>query len=228
MSQASFDHYPNSEPPYETIENKVEHLMAANADFTFNTTENGFAKPGEFPDSYRALAFEYLPDSSVYAHVPRIIHDLPLEEGQPPFTNKPFYFQLLEKRDDNSEFANLPQWKILMPIDSRRHFGYGRIEFYLDNQGEWRSVKHDLRPTQDAVRQSLQTNTAEHLGAMATVMQGYEDAGMNAELAEGLVTVLGNCKPLPNPQAGEYKGIFMLTNTIRFQEQRIKENWNQE
>jgi hypothetical protein len=77
---------------------------------------------------------------------------------------------------------------------------------------------------------------------MATVMQGYEDAGMNAELevdmgttdkvdasaAEGLVTVLGNCKPLPNPQAGEYKGIFMLTNTIRFQEQRIKENWNQE
>lgn len=107
---------PENPNPDEALVKGCERLFIRYADFTETTGEKGFYPPGEYTDSYRSLGLEHFPPSGL-GMTPA--YDAPIKEGQPPYLDTRFPFTILQRRDIHPDLEDLPNMKVVLPIDSR-------------------------------------------------------------------------------------------------------------
>lgn len=248
MDQVPEMHQGNPERPNpgRDLVKGCERLLQRYADFTEVTGEKGFYPKGGYDESYRSLGLEHFPPSGL-GQTPA--HDDPIREGEPPFLDTRFPFTVSQRRDNNHpDLESLPKLKVILPIDSRGHFGHGRVEYFLDEDGQWRAVSYDRRPAFDALKAQIKSGgTGDGMEAITDLMNAYNDSEENAELEKSmgmareasedelkaLTELMKDPQVIRSGEIGRhFKGIFSILDSREMRnkmaKEKIKEHSNPE
>jgi len=201
-----------------SLESACNRLLLRFAEKAKVTHENGFDRHGDFPNSYSSLPLKHNQLPSMTSS---------LDETKPPFLTKHFNFMILRRLDQptqHPELQILPQTKIIIPVDERRHFGYGKIEYFQDIDGQWKVITQDHTPAEEIVKQIISgqkahlTSDEKGLAIAQALRDIKENAALELEMRQTreltddemakLHILLQNPTVLEKPSFGNFHGSF--------------------